>query len=317
MEKRASGVVPSVLYDERYFLHVCEGYQEFLSGEGEYLSRRLAEALARAGIAPGMKVLDVGCGRGEILRSTTALGAWAFGIDYAAAAVRLSHGIAEQEPSGEHPIGVYQASALFLPFEDNLFDRVLMLDIVEHLYPRELDAALREAFRVLKPGVENTIFILTSYPDGQSVETTLIVGVDGEEHALATDPYGLAEFRSHSRDFRKKVIGIWQEAFRRAAEQVTSESGEACSVGFSQGPSFGDRAQGAFRLPPQALLLGEVPLFVGEGTLGLGLLLPVINKSSFEILPDISDLDNENLELSLGSDFVFVVLLKGSNKGFK
>ena len=48
---------------------------------------------------------------------------------------------------------------------------------------------------LLKPGVENSIFILTSYPDGQPVETTLIVGVDGEEHALATDPYGLAEFR--------------------------------------------------------------------------------------------------------------------------
>jgi len=33
------------------------------------------------------------------------------------------------------------------------------------------------------------------------------------------------------------------------------------------------------------------------------------------MLPDISDLDNENLELSLGSDLVFMVLLKGSNKG--
>ncbi len=80
---RPSSSVPSILYDEQYFLHVCEGHQEFRSSEGEYLSKRLAEALAVAGIAPGMRVLDVGCGRGEILRNTIALGARAYGIDYA------------------------------------------------------------------------------------------------------------------------------------------------------------------------------------------------------------------------------------------
>lgn len=48
---------------------------------------------------------------------------------------------------------------------------------------------------LLKPGVENIIFILTSYPDGQPAETTLAVEVEGKEHTLATGPYGLAEFR--------------------------------------------------------------------------------------------------------------------------
>lgn len=152
MNKPSSGVVPSTLYDEQYFLNVCEGYQEFLSTEGEYLSLRLAEALEVAGIAPGMQVLDVGCGRGEILRSAAQLGARAFGIDYAAVAVRLSKKIAEQYAQEGQDMGVYQASALYLPFEDNVFDRVLMLDIVEHLYPEELATALLEARRVLKPG---------------------------------------------------------------------------------------------------------------------------------------------------------------------
>ncbi|MFQ6101584.1 MAG: MG2 domain-containing protein [Anaerolineae bacterium] len=47
---------------------------------------------------------------------------------------------------------------------------------------------------LLKPGVENVIFILTSYPDGQPAETALTVAVDGEKHALTSGPYGLAEF---------------------------------------------------------------------------------------------------------------------------
>ncbi len=224
MEKRASGVVPSVLYDERYFLHVCEGYQEFLSGEGEYLSRRLAEALARAGIAPGMKVLDVGCGRGEILRSTTALGAWAFGIDYAAAAVRLSHGIAEQEPSGEHPIGVYQASALFLPFEDNLFDRVLMLDIVEHLYPRELDAALREAFRVLKPGgriiihtAPNVWYDRYAYPIVRLIRCLM-----GQCDAYPKDPRAIIPENLHVHVNEQSALSLWRNLRRAGFRKVRS-----------------------------------------------------------------------------------------------
>lgn len=150
MDKWVSSGVPSVLYDEQYFLNVCEGYQEFLSSEGEYLSRRLSEALSVAGIAAGMKVLDIGCGRGEILRHTHEMGAQAYGIDYAAVAVRLSRQIAEQQEG--LPVGVYQSDAQVLPFPANSFDRVLMLDIVEHLYPDELARALAEARRVLRPG---------------------------------------------------------------------------------------------------------------------------------------------------------------------
>ncbi|MDF1512765.1 MAG: class I SAM-dependent methyltransferase [Anaerolineae bacterium] len=152
MSEKPSGVIPSVLYDEEYFLKVCEGYDAFISSEGAYLSGRLAEALTVAGIAAGMRVLDVGCGRGEILRSTAALGAQAFGIDYADAAVRLSHSISGAIAEQPTPIEVSQASALYLPFPGETFDRVLMLDIVEHLYPQELDTALSEARRVLKKG---------------------------------------------------------------------------------------------------------------------------------------------------------------------
>lgn len=151
-DKLSSGAVPSTLYTEHYFLGVCEGYQEFLSSEGAYLSQRLTEALAVAGIAPGMAVLDVGCGRGEILRHTTRLGARAFGIDYAEAAVRLSRRIVDEVVDQGGAACVYQASALYLPFASKTFDRVLMFDIVEHLYPAELVWALTEARRVLKPG---------------------------------------------------------------------------------------------------------------------------------------------------------------------
>jgi len=48
---------------------------------------------------------------------------------------------------------------------------------------------------VLKPGVENVVYILTSYPDGRPAPTTLQIGVnDGPAAELTTGAYGLAEF---------------------------------------------------------------------------------------------------------------------------
>jgi len=139
--------IPAARYDHEYFLSVCEGYEEFISSEGRDLSRRLRLAFSVAEIRPGMRVLDVGCGRGEVLRACAALGAEPHGIDYAPAAVSLSRRLLTNAPGS----GVYRADAKRLPFADGAFDRVLLLDIVEHLHPWELDQALREVWRVLRP----------------------------------------------------------------------------------------------------------------------------------------------------------------------
>ncbi len=145
--KKATQPVPSDLYDQTYFLSACEGYKEFTSSAGRALSRRLKAAFDVAGIGSGMRVLDVGCGRGEILRHCTSLGAEAHGIDYAAVAVQLSRqAVTEGQASA-----VYRADAKSLPFADGSFDRVLLFDIVEHLHPWELDRALQEVRRVLLP----------------------------------------------------------------------------------------------------------------------------------------------------------------------
>ncbi len=141
--------LPPDLYDEAYFLTACEGYDEFLKTEGEHLSRRLRQAFAFAEVQPGMWVLDVGCGRGEIVRHVARLGAHAFGVDYSRAAVQLTRRIMQHEQGS---YGIARADAKALPFADARFDRVLLFDVVEHLHPWELERCLREAHRVLRPG---------------------------------------------------------------------------------------------------------------------------------------------------------------------
>lgn len=144
--------VPAHLYTEEYFRTACEGYDEFNESEGQHLSRRLAAAFKLAEITPGMQVLDVGCGRGEILRHCAALGADAFGIDYAPVAVKMSQQVIEGV-EGQTPgkTAVALADAKYLPFPDACFDRVLMFDVVEHLHPWELHQAMLEVHRVLTP----------------------------------------------------------------------------------------------------------------------------------------------------------------------
>ncbi len=139
-------------YDETYFLSACEGYEEFIASEGEQLSRRLREAFEVAEVTPGMRILDIGCGRGEILRHCARLGARGYGVDYAPVAVRMARALVEADEESRDAVSVYLADAKVLPFPNFSFDRVLMFDLVEHLHPWELDRALAEARRVLRPG---------------------------------------------------------------------------------------------------------------------------------------------------------------------
>lgn len=159
--------LPSTLYTEEYFLTACEGYDVFLQSEGQHLSRRLADAFAVAEVEPGMCVLDVGCGRGEIVRHCMRLGVEAYGVDYAEAAALMTRDVIHSEqtnagPRGVTAAGVCRSDAKRLPFPSNYFDRVLMFDVVEHLYPWELHAAMLETRRVLKP---NGRFIVHTAPN--------------------------------------------------------------------------------------------------------------------------------------------------------
>jgi 2-polyprenyl-3-methyl-5-hydroxy-6-metoxy-1,4-benzoquinol methylase len=135
--------VPSDTYSREYFLTECDGHEEYLQGR---LTPRLEAALALAGDLSGKRVLDVGCGRGEVVLHCARHGAKAYGVDYSADALQL----ARQGAAGNETYW-QRADAGHLPFQDRTFDWVLMLDIVEHLHPAELAAALVDVRRVLKP----------------------------------------------------------------------------------------------------------------------------------------------------------------------
>jgi SAM-dependent methyltransferase len=157
--------IPPETYDREYFLsNTCEGADEYHSGRG--LSPLKARQVRHLRPRPGMDVLDLGCGRGEVLLACARAGARVAGIDYSAAAIEIS-----RDTLGGIDADLLQGEVTRLPWPDASFDAVLSGDVIEHLVPDDAAAMLREAHRVLRPGgrlvlhtAPNRLFLEVAWP---------------------------------------------------------------------------------------------------------------------------------------------------------
>ena len=105
-------------------------------------------------MAPGDRVLDLGCGEGRhVISVYLQPGVQAVGVDLSLDDLNTTRekfaGFAELEVEGSS-FNLASANALSLPFPDHCFDKVICSEVLEHIpdYP----AALLEIYRVLKPG---------------------------------------------------------------------------------------------------------------------------------------------------------------------
>jgi len=131
----------AIKYDYDYW----DGSRETGYGGYKYDGRwrKVADAMVAAyGLKPGMRVLDVGCGKGFLVKDLMleCPGLEAFGLDISRYA--LMH--CEKEVIGRLHLG----SAESLPFPDRSFDCVLSINTIHNLHRPRAVIAMREIQRL-------------------------------------------------------------------------------------------------------------------------------------------------------------------------
>ena len=133
------------------------------AGEYDALSPYIADVgelvVARAAIAPGMRVLDVACGTGNAARPAARTGAQVTGLDLTPRLLEVGRAKAKEEGL---EIEWKEGDAENLPFEDGRFDRVL--STFGHMFAPRHQRTADEMARVCRKG--GAIVIATWTPEG-------------------------------------------------------------------------------------------------------------------------------------------------------
>ncbi len=104
-------------------------------------------------LAPGHKekILDIGCGVGTFTFHCAKQGSVSFGLDYSIKSVVMAKNLTKKY-SLFGSADFLRSDAMNLPFKDNVFDKIICADFIEHINNEEKEALLKEVYRVLKRG---------------------------------------------------------------------------------------------------------------------------------------------------------------------
>jgi SAM-dependent methyltransferase len=174
-------------------------------------------------VAPsGKDVVDVGCGGGALVRELAALGARPIGIEISEA--QLAAARARDDGSGpQYLVGRAEA----LPLDDGTVDIVVFMRSLHHVPPEHLEAGLREARRVLRPG--GTVYVAEPLAEGDFFALTSLVEDELEvrraAQAALADAGRVGLERAVTIDYEVTVCLAGVEAFRARTVSVDPERG--------------------------------------------------------------------------------------------
>jgi ubiquinone/menaquinone biosynthesis C-methylase UbiE len=210
---------------------ICARLELRARSEDEVAAR--AAYLDLLAVAPGERVLDVGCGSGVVTRAVArrvAPDGMAVGLDPSPALLTVAHGLAEQDGVGDL-VDLREGDARSLPFGDAEFDVVLAVTSLSHIPDGkqaipELVRVARgggrvgvfdrdtDSFIIAHPDRDTTRRIVTAFSDHRSMDGWLARRLLGRLTEAGLQDVRVRAFTSIERD----ASGFFAMGALRAAE---------------------------------------------------------------------------------------------------
>ena len=135
---------PEMLYSCAFYAHESQSLEDAQKN-------KLKVTLDRLGVAPGMKVLDIGCGWGAVTRAIAERGAEAVGITLADQQLELAK---QRVPKHLQDLITYDLQDYRIHAAENIgrYDRVVSIGMFEHVGRRQFETYFASIQKLLKPG---------------------------------------------------------------------------------------------------------------------------------------------------------------------
>jgi len=150
-------------YTSAYYLQDCGGFDQYARTGGKRIDEdaRLLAVAAIAGLKTSGRILDLGCGRGELAHYFAEQGFEVTAVDYSEAAIELVERTFRDEPDLRTRVELICSDVCSVPLS-GYYDAAVASDVIEHLSPEELD---RLYARVAKHLSADGIFVVHTYPN--------------------------------------------------------------------------------------------------------------------------------------------------------
>ncbi|MDQ6840302.1 MAG: class I SAM-dependent methyltransferase [Actinomycetota bacterium] len=172
-------------HDELWEINARWWQEGFTEGADEEYNEQILPLAARH-LSGARRILDVGCGEGQIGRLATALD----GVELVVGVDPTPGQVIEAARRGGG-VRVARAGAAGLPFAESSFDAVVACLVFEHI--DAVDASITEVARVLSPGGRFLFFLnhpLLQTPNSGWIDDTIL-----DEQYWRIGPYLVEDFR--------------------------------------------------------------------------------------------------------------------------
>jgi cyclopropane fatty-acyl-phospholipid synthase-like methyltransferase len=148
------------LYTETYFMESATGHDEFKFFEGKFeqLIDKFQMVINLLNLNKSDRLLDIGCGRGELVIYHSLNGGKATGVDFSDEAIKL----AREKATGLKADCIFLISSFEDINEEVRFDRIVSIDFIEHISIEEGETFFRKCYNLLNN--EGRLIIYT-YPN--------------------------------------------------------------------------------------------------------------------------------------------------------